>query len=68
MKKQEEKEALKRAMEVVGGGKALGRAVGVSGVAVQKWLRKRIPAERCAAVEKITGVSKKELRPDLWGE
>ena len=36
--------------------------------AVNQWVRTgRVPAERCVAVEKITGVSRHILRPDVFG-
>ena len=38
---------------------------GVKYQAVQKW-RKRIPAERVLLIESISGVSRHELRPDLY--
>lgn len=38
--------------------------IGISLQAVSKW--DRIPAERVLTVEKITGISRHELRPDLY--
>ena len=47
---------------------ALARALGVSHTAVRKWrLLGRPPAERVLAVEAATGVSRYELRPDVYG-
>ena len=41
--------------------------IGVRYQAVQAWLRRgRVPAERVLAVEAVTGVSRHELRPDLY--
>ena len=41
--------------------------VGIRYQAVQKWLRTgRIPAERVLAVEEHSGISRCELRPDLY--
>ena len=33
---------------------------------VTRWLQKRIPAERVLEVERITGVPRHELRPDIY--
>jgi TorA maturation chaperone TorD len=55
---------LERAIEAVGGVRALARALGVSQPAVSTW--RRIPAERVLAVEAATGVSRTALRPDLY--
>lgn len=37
----------------------------ISPQAISLWAR--VPPERCLAVEKITGVSRHELRPDVYG-
>jgi DNA-binding transcriptional regulator YdaS (Cro superfamily) len=44
--------------------KALAVALGISGEAVNNW--KRVPVERVLEVEKITGVPREELRPDIY--
>ena len=42
-------------------------ALGVSGEAVRLWQRDgRVPAERVPAIERLTGVPRHMLRPDLW--
>jgi DNA-binding transcriptional regulator YdaS (Cro superfamily) len=41
-------------------------AIGVNKATVTRWTRFRIPAERVAEVERVTGVPRQELRPDLW--
>lgn len=33
---------------------------------VTRWMQKRIPAERVLDVERITGVPRHELRPDIY--
>lgn len=43
----------------------LARALGLSVQAVSKW--ERVPADWCIGVERITGVSRHELRPDVFG-
>jgi hypothetical protein len=35
---------------------------------ILRWERTGIPAERVLEVERITGVSRHQLRPDLFGE
>lgn len=57
-------QALERAIEAAGGVRALARAVGVSQPAISTW--KRVPADRVLSVEALTGVSRGELRPDLY--
>ena len=61
-------EALVRALEAAGGQAALARAVGVSQPSVWHWVHKskRVPAEYALAVEGATGVSRHDLRPDLY--
>lgn len=55
----------RRAIKKAGGPTALGRALGLSRQAVEQWVV--IPPERCLQVELITGVSRYELRPDVYG-
>jgi hypothetical protein len=52
------------AKKICGGTLALAQAIGVSHQAVAQW--KYIPAERVLAVERLTGVSRHDLRPDLY--
>lgn len=60
-------EAIERAVEAAGGTQALAEKVGVRYQAVQKWVRfKRVPAERVLAIELATGVSRSDLRPDIY--
>lgn len=44
----------------------LAQRLGVRPPALCKWERKRVPAERVLEVERITGVPRQELRPDLY--
>jgi DNA-binding transcriptional regulator YdaS (Cro superfamily) len=58
-----------RAAQAAGNAHRLSKMLGISHVAVGKWIRRgRIPAERVLAVEKATGgkVSRYELRPDIY--
>ena len=43
----------------------LGRALGITREAVSQW--DSVPARRVLAVEKETGVSRHDLRPDIYG-
>lgn len=45
---------------------ALGQRFGVNKTTVRWWERRRVPAERVLEVERVTGVSRHELRPDLY--
>jgi DNA-binding transcriptional regulator YdaS (Cro superfamily) len=58
-------QGLSRAKEAVRGATALARMIGVSHTAVLKW--RRVPAERVLQVERLTGVSRYDLRPDIYG-
>lgn len=55
------------AIRAVGTAKKLADELGLSPMAISGWLkRNRIPAERVLDVERITGVSRCDLRPDLY--
>jgi TorA maturation chaperone TorD/DNA-binding transcriptional regulator YdaS (Cro superfamily) len=55
---------LNMAIEAIGGVRSLARALGVSQPAVSSW--KRVPAERVLGVESATGITRTQLRPDLY--
>jgi len=59
-------EALERAKSEAGGNTGLARRLAgkISPQAISQW--KQVPAERVLEVEKATGVSRHELRPDLY--
>ena len=62
-------EALKRACDVAGGQKPLADRIGTTQSQVWYWLTKSkrgVPAEFVLSIERATGVSRSELRPDLW--
>lgn len=59
------REAAEVAVEAAGGGAALARALNLkSRQAVYQW--SRVPAEHVLKVEKITGMPRHVLRPDLY--
>jgi DNA-binding transcriptional regulator YdaS (Cro superfamily) len=56
--------AVHRAKQIAGGTTALASKLGISKQAVSMW--KRIPTDRIIAIEAATGISREELRPDLY--
>ena len=59
-------DGLERAIYAAGGVAGLARKIGISQPSVSNW--NQVPAQRVIAVEAATGVSRKDLRPDLYGE
>lgn len=55
------------AATVAGSQADLARACGVTPQAASKW-RISIPAERVLQIEKLTGISRHKLRPDIYPE
>jgi len=65
-------DALKQAIDIVGGPSKLAGMLGVSAQAVCFWRdeKRRLPAEHCPDIERETGglVTCEQLRPDVdWG-
>lgn len=65
-------DALKKAIDIVGGPSKMAALLGVSAQAVCFWRdeKRRLPAEHCPAIERETGgeVTCEQLRPDVdWG-
>lgn len=60
--------ALETAVEKIGSQAALARLCGVKQPSVWHWLKnsQRLPAEHVLAVEAATGISRHELRPDIY--
>ena len=56
--------SLQQAIEATGNGKALAGRIGVTPQALSQW--RRVPAHRVLDVERASGVSRQELRPDLY--
>ena len=54
------------AIRAAGGVSELARRIGISQPSLSSW--NRVPAERVLAVEALTGVSRGQLRPDLYRE
>ncbi|HDS1579965.1 TPA: helix-turn-helix domain-containing protein [Stenotrophomonas maltophilia] len=60
--------ALDRAVQSAGSQQALAQLLGIKPPSVSGWYdRRRVPAERCIAIERATGVSRHQLRPDVFG-
>jgi TorA maturation chaperone TorD len=55
-----------RAIDAAGGVVQLARKIGIAQPSISNW--NRVPAERVIAVEAATGVSRQQLRPDLYCE
>ena len=55
---------LKKAIAKAGSVRALGRLLGIQHSAILEW--KRVPYERILDVERVTGVQREELRPELY--
>jgi DNA-binding transcriptional regulator YdaS (Cro superfamily) len=55
---------LEAAIEKAGGMRELGRLLGINYQALQQW--RRIPAERVRDIERITGIPREKLRPDIF--
>lgn len=63
-------EALRRAVQIAGSQAELARRIGgkVKQQHVNYWLKNGyIPPEHCVAIEAATGVSRHELRSDVFG-
>jgi DNA-binding transcriptional regulator YdaS (Cro superfamily) len=57
--------ALDLVLKQVGSRAELARRMGVKPQAITKW-RKQIPVKQVLALEKLTGVSRHRLRPDIY--
>ena len=60
---------IEKVISIYGSQVAASRQLGISSSLLNHWLGGRfaIPANRCVEIEKKTGVSRAELRPDLFG-
>lgn len=60
--------ALESAIKEAGSAAELARRLGVVPMTVSQWKKRgQVPAERCLDVEAATGVSRHDLRPDVFG-
>ena len=56
--------ALLEAIEKAGGLRALARQLGIAHQSIAGW--DKVPAERIVEIERVTGVPRQRLRPDLY--
>ena len=58
---------IENAIAAAGSGYRLAKLIGIKPPSIHDWIKKgRIPAERVLAVEAATGISRHELRPDIY--
>lgn len=57
---------LKRAIDAMGSGYALAKALGISKTAIYQWTE--IPLNRVPEISRLTGIPKGELRPEYATE
>jgi DNA-binding transcriptional regulator YdaS (Cro superfamily) len=55
---------IKRAIKEAGGITALAKGLGITHNAIYSW--HRVPAERVLDVECVTGISRHDIRPDIY--
>lgn len=53
-----------KAIKAAGGPAALARYLGIQRQAVSQW--RRVPVDHVLAIERLTDVSRNELRPDIY--
>jgi DNA-binding transcriptional regulator YdaS (Cro superfamily) len=58
-------EIVAQAAEKAGGVVALARELGIKHTAMYSW--NRVPAERVLDIERVSGISRHDLRPDIFG-
>lgn len=65
----EQKTALEKAIDAAGSQRQLATILGVSQQVISHWVKTGTPltAERALVVESAVGLSKHELRPDIFG-
>lgn len=61
-----ELDALRRAIATAGGPAKLAAALDLHRSAPSFWLRTRLPPRKVLDVERVTGVPRHELRPDIY--
>jgi DNA-binding transcriptional regulator YdaS (Cro superfamily) len=59
-------DSLSRAIAAAGSQQTLARALGITQQALSQWKQRRVPAERVLDIERITGVPRHDLRPDIY--
>jgi DNA-binding transcriptional regulator YdaS (Cro superfamily) len=57
---------VKRVIQAVGSKAELAKALNISRSAITQW--RNIPVNRVVELERITGIPRHELRPDIFGQ
>lgn len=57
---------IREAIDKAGGIQQLADLLGIRYQAVHKWTKGSVPAERVLQIEKVTGISRHQLRSDLY--
>lgn len=60
-------EALNNAISKAGSHTALADHFGIAPAAITQWKKAGVPANRVLGLEELTGVSRHDLRPDVFG-
>lgn len=60
--------ATQTAIAKAGGQRALARELGISAQAITNWTIIGVAAKQVLNVERVTGVSRYKLRPDIFGK
>jgi DNA-binding transcriptional regulator YdaS (Cro superfamily) len=55
---------IRAAINAIGSGAVLAKAIGISPAAVYRW--GKVPTDRIKEIERLTGVPREKLRPDLY--
>lgn len=59
--------SIQRAVEAAGGVQAVAEKFGIRRQAIEKWINhKRLPPKRVLELEAASGISRHDLRPDLY--
>lgn len=56
----------KKLAEMAGGRNFLAKKLGIEGPAISQW--KAVPPRHVLIVERLTGVSRHKIRPDIYGD
>jgi DNA-binding transcriptional regulator YdaS (Cro superfamily) len=58
-------EVIQKATEAFGSAAQLARALGITRSAISQW--RVVPVNRVRDIERLTGIHRSELRPDIFG-
>lgn len=66
MSKTYDAQIMREVLSRMGSMRALARALGISHVSVRRWVK--VPPLRVLEIERLTGISRYKLRPDIFGK